>query len=67
MANPTGSDGAPMERHHTARHAGKTVLMDQCVHRAIHAQETAAIQQVMRQDGLKGNPTAWSAKPVDSK
>jgi hypothetical protein len=55
MSNPKGPDGAPMER---------TDLLWKPVHDAIHQQEQEAVQTILREDGLKGNPRSWTAKKI---
>ena len=62
MPNPIGADGLPMERHHTARQDGATELIMKTVHDAIHQAERDAVRTVLKQDGLRGNPGAWTAK-----
>ena len=65
MANPMGMDGMPMEGHHVGRvEDGTTELVDQIVHRMIHADEIQAVQDVFQRDGLTGNPNAWTAKRI---
>lgn len=65
MANPIGMDGMPMERHHPGRIWGETVMIDKITHDLIHDSEREAVREVFKQDGLQGNPNAWSAKPID--
>jgi hypothetical protein len=52
----------PMERHHPGRLDGKTELVDKIVHDLIHESERDAVRDIFRQDGLKGNPGAWTGK-----
>jgi hypothetical protein len=63
MANPIGPDGLPMERHHPGRLPGPTDLIPKSVHDLIHQTERDAVRDVFRQDGLRGNPGAWTGKP----
>lgn len=65
MANPIGPDGLPMERHHPARQFGPTELISKTEHDAIHQGERDAVRNIFEQDGLKGNPGAWTAKNID--
>ena len=67
MPNPKGPDGLPMERHHRARQDGPTELTPKSVHDAIHEGERDVVRDVMVQDGLKGNPGAWTAKQKKKK
>lgn len=60
--NPIGPDGLPMERHHPARQDGPTELIPKCVHDLIHEGERDVIRDILREDGLKGNPGSWTGK-----
>ena len=62
--NPIGPDGLPMERHHPGRTPGDTELIWKTVHDLIHESERDAVREIFRQDGLKGNPGAWTAKRI---
>jgi hypothetical protein len=64
--NPIGPEGEPMERHHSGRLDGPTELIWKSVHDLIHESERDAVKGIFREDGLKGNPGAWTGRRIKS-
>ncbi|MCF8070069.1 MAG: hypothetical protein K9L30_15920 [Desulfobacterales bacterium] len=62
--NPIGPDGMPMEKHHPGRLKGGTELIPKTVHDLIHDDERAAVREIFKNDGLAGNPNAWTGKRI---